>query len=154
VVDRSVLDPAFRLGRRGRDASFTYDGCLIVSERFRSVADGLGAVFRELPSEPGYFAMFVTDEVVAFDVEARRVRMLHWCGVCERFTQVAGATPVYLRQWRVLPDRFVATDVCFGSCDGQDTMVLIGPGLGAQLKAAKLKGLELEPIVERDPLPE
>jgi hypothetical protein len=127
---------------------------LIVSERFRSVADGLGAVFRELPSEPGYFAMFVTDEVVAFDVEARRVRMSHWCGVCERFTQVAGASPVYLRQWRVLPDRFVTADVWFGSCDGLRQLVFLGPGLGAQLKAAKLKGLDLEAIVERDPLPE
>jgi hypothetical protein len=54
VVDRSIIDLSFRLGRRTFDVSATYDNCEVVSKRFAEEFAGLGAVFSELESEPGF----------------------------------------------------------------------------------------------------
>src|SRR5438270_9501081 len=65
-TDREWIDPSFKLGMTDLDASYTYDGYLIVSERFRSLAPGQGVRFIELPSAPGFYSL-VVDNIVPFD---------------------------------------------------------------------------------------
>jgi hypothetical protein len=150
IVDRTVLDPGFRLRRRTMDVSFTYDHCCVVSERFRSETLGLGASFQALIEEPGFYTMNVDSDPIRFDSEARHSAFDAWCCGCERFTQVAGLTPVYLVDWEPLPERFSRTDVSFGSGDELSPAFLVGPILAQRLRKLNFRGLELEPIVQRE----
>jgi hypothetical protein len=127
--------------------SFTYDGCLIVSDNFRVAAKRFaGAVYTPLPSQRGWFRLSV-EQSVTFDIERRRTRFTKWCDECERWTQIAGATPVMLVDPPCpLPDQFLRTDQVFGSNDEQHPLTLIGPGVAQALSNARLRGLELEPI--------
>jgi hypothetical protein len=91
-------------------------------------------------------------EQVRFDPVARATRFTHWCDGCRRFTQVAGLTPVYLAEWQPIPERFVVTDVSFGSGNELGPAILVGPELGRRMARGRYKGLELEPISQREPL--
>jgi hypothetical protein len=142
ALDRAWINPRFRLTVKRWDVSFTYDGYLIVSQRFRDALGNRGAVYGDLPSEPSFFTLRA-EEQVEFDAERRRTRFSHFCEQCRRFKQVAGATPVFLKNETRLPDELRRTDIEFGSNDGQDPLLLVGPGLAADLRRADLAGLEL-----------
>ena len=149
VTDRSWVNPSFRLApRHAVDVSYTYDGCLIVSDRFRVVASRFsGADYTPLPSQPGWCVMTAL-QTVPFDSRRRKTRYEDWCSACERWTQVAGATPVFLVDPPTpLPDRFLRTDVEFGSGDEQHPLVLVGPGLARALDDKALSGLEMMKIL-------
>jgi hypothetical protein len=95
VTNHKWIDPSFRLVRRQFDASYTYDGYLIVSDRFREIARTAGAQCVGLPAEPTFFGL-LADEVVAFDTARRGTRFENRCERCGRYRAVAGATPVFL----------------------------------------------------------
>jgi hypothetical protein len=149
VSDSRWVDPAFRLTARGEqyDLSYTYDGCLIVSERFRIAAKGLvGMEYLPLPGQRGWFLAVVEPEV-AFDVIRRRTKLEGWCASCGRYTVVAGAAPVYLVDAPdQLPEGFHRTDVAFGTGDELHPLVLVGAEGGRVLAGARLRGLSLEPV--------
>jgi hypothetical protein len=145
VVDHDWVDTAFTLTDRGWDISYTYDGYCIVSQRFRDHVRDRGASYVALPAEPSFFALFAT-ESVEFDAQRRRTRFENFCEECERFTDVAGATPVFLKEREPLPNKLRRTDIEFGSGDERRPLLLVGPDLGAELRAAELVGLELTAV--------
>lgn len=142
---RDWIDPAFRLTGLRRDASYTYDGYFVVSDRFVAVVGKHAASFLELPAEPGFFAV-VPQVVVAFDSERRGTRFEDLCSACGRYGSVAGATPAFLRLAKALPDAIARTDIEFGSGDERSPLLLVGPDLGSRIAAAALTGVELSPI--------
>lgn len=145
AVDKEWVDPGFKLAKTRYDLSYTMDGYVIVSERFRGFAHGRGARFIPLPSSGGFYSLRV-DEVVPFDTKRRRTRFEDRCDECSRFQTVVGATPVFLVNDTPLPDRFVRTDVEFGSGDEWHPLILVGSGLRDDLHAARLSGLEFLPV--------
>lgn len=146
VINHEWIDPNFDLrGANERDISYTYDGYLIVSDRFLDVAARYGARYVELPSAPGYYSLLV-DEVVRFDSLRRNTRFKNLCTECRRFESVAGATPVFLVDSHPLPDRLLRTDVEFGSGDSKSPLILMGLSLANTLRKASLKGVELVPV--------
>jgi hypothetical protein len=150
ALDHTWINPRFKLTVKRWDVSFTYDGYLIVSRRFRDVLGDRGAVYHDLPAEPSFFVV-TAERKVAFDAERRRTRFRVFCDGCQRFTQVAGATPVFLKDEARLPDELRRTDVVFGSNDGQSPLLLVGPGLAADLRRADLAGLELLAVADSWP---
>lgn len=142
---RDWVDPAFRLTGSRLDASYTYDGYFVASERFVTVVGERSATFVDLPSEPGFFAV-VPQVAVAFDSERRGTRFDDLCPTCGRYRSVAGATPAFLRLDGPLPDVIVRTDVEFGSGDERHPLLLVGPDLANRLVAAALTGIELSPV--------
>lgn len=142
ALDHTWINPHFTLSVKRWDVSATYDGYMIVSQRFRDALGDRGAVYGDLPAEPSFFTLRA-EEQVAFDAERRRTRFTHFCDECQRFTQIAGATPVFLKEEARLPDELRRTDIVFGSNDGQHPLLLVGPGLGADLRRADLAGLDL-----------
>jgi hypothetical protein len=142
ALDHTWINPQFRLSVKRWDVSATYDGYMIVSQRFRDALGDRGAVYGDLPAEPSFFTLHA-EEQVAFDAERRRTRFTRFCEECRRFTQIAGATPVFLKNEARLPDELRRTDIVFGSNDGQHPLLLVGPGLAADLRRADLAGLDL-----------
>jgi len=154
VTEPDWLNPAFDLQRIDQDISHTWDLALVVSKRFAEFATAYpGARFLPLPSAPG-FALLTVDPTVPFDAERRGTTFEYPCSACGRFTEIAGADPVYLKPGTVLPKGFSRTDVEFGSAHwkrpdrliAQSPRRLVDPQLGEALAAQGFVGLRLEPI--------
>ena len=139
------IDPSFRPTRTRYDASYTYDGYLIISEAFRAVVAGPGVVCVPLPSAPGFYSVVVQD-MVPFDSVRYGTEFEDWCDECRRFTTVAGATPVFLKVSEPLEDKLFRTDVEFGTGDEQHPCVIMGAGLAQRLRDARFAGPALLPV--------
>ena len=137
ATDREWINPGFKPGDVRLDASYTYDGYLIVSERFRSATQNRGAQFIELPAAPGFYSL-VSDDEVPLDAEKRETVFEQPCERCGRFFVVAGATPAFLKLAEPLPDRLFRTDIKFGTGNEQAPLTVVGPGLAAQLRETNL----------------
>jgi hypothetical protein len=144
-TDRYWIDPGFVLRKRGFDASYTYDGYLIVTERLRSLLEKGTARFLTLPSEPG-FHVLVAEEVVPFDSGRRQTRFEQWCDLCERYAVVAGATPAFLDVSRPLPGWVYRTDIEFGSGNEQHPLTVVGPGTADRIRLGGFAGIDLLPV--------
>jgi hypothetical protein len=145
VLDRSWIDPSFALTRMDLDASYTYDGYLIVSERFRSVAGEASGHFEKLPSSPGFFSLIAINEL-KFDAARRRTVFDRLCSECDRYFVVAGATPVFLAGATRILDLISRTDIEFGTGDEQHPLIIVGPGLVKRFRTANLAGVDLRAI--------
>jgi hypothetical protein len=145
VLDRSWVDPSFALARTDLDTSYTYDGYLIVSGRFRSVVGEGNGNFQELPSSPGFFSLTAINEL-KFDTVRRKTVFDQPCSECGRYFVVAGAIPVFLAEITSIPDVISRTDVEFGTGDEQHPLILTGPGLATRLRRGRLAGVELRAI--------
>src|SRR5262245_39411995 len=86
-TDPGYVSPTFKVKRRRRDISTTYDGYTLVSRRFKEVCDGehgTGAVFVTLPADQGFFWLR-SDRTIAFDAVARGTRFEKPCPACGAF---------------------------------------------------------------------
>jgi hypothetical protein len=137
-----VIPPRLKL-----DVSYSYDGVVVVSPRFRHVYDSsdlTGLSFGELQN--GYW-WIRPQQAVKYDVEKRGTRFMLQCSECGIYKEVAGATPAFLvPPSNVGPMAFVRTDVEFGSGDEKSPLVICGEAAARVLQAADLSGLELEPV--------
>jgi hypothetical protein len=143
-LDSEWVDPSFRLSERGCDASYTYDGYLIVSARFREVVADRGARYVDIPAEPSC-SVLIPVERVRFDAIRRRTTFENFCEACGRYHDVAGATPAFLRSVPP-PDGLRATDLEFGSGDEQHPLLIVGARLADELREAQLQGVELKRV--------
>lgn len=139
----------FVVKKRQYDISATYDGIVVVSNKFKSIYESSGLTglgFKPLPSDPAFFAILPT-RTVAYDVEKRKpnLRMLLLCPVCGQYDAVAGANPICLKQGEVIGEsEFVRTDVEFGGNNEMHPLILCGARAGETLKTARLRGLCIE----------
>jgi hypothetical protein len=145
VSDRAWIDSTFELHNTRFDASYTYDGYLIVSKRFRSITESPGARFIDLPASQGFYSL-VIENLVPFDAVRRRTILEQRCDQCGRFFVVAGATPAFLKLDDALADQLYRTDFEFGTGNERHTLVVMGAGLAARLRAANLDGIDLDPV--------
>jgi hypothetical protein len=132
--------------RRKFDIAITYDGVLVVSQRFKSCYEisGLsGLVFRQLPDDPEFFAVHASRSV-EFDADRRKTQFIKRCHKCGCYESVVGATPVYLKPGvEIGGPEFVRTDLEFGSRDEKHPLLLCGEIAAKAASRTDLKGLDL-----------
>ena len=137
--------------KRKYDIGITYDGIVVVSQRFISAYESshlYGLVFRQLPDDPEFFAVQAT-RIVEFDAPRRGTRFVKQCPTCGRYESIVGATPVYLKNGQsVAGDEFVRTDLEFGSNDEKNPLLLCGKVAEESMLKFKLKGVGLCPLAE------
>lgn len=135
--------------RRNADISATYDGVLVVSDAFVHLCqenDLEGLTLSRLPDDPGFWAIS-SDHILTFDAERRRTRFEELCQVCGHYGAIAGATPVFLKDRAIIPDRgFARTDIEFGSGNAKHPLLMCGIAAGDLLLDSGLRGLELRKI--------
>ncbi len=133
---------------RKLDVSSSYDGIKVFSSRAKMTYEQAGMTgLRFIPlAHPDLFAIQAHD-IVHYDAQRRGTRFERKCEVCGRYDAVAGATPVYLKSGSTVPPLgFARTDVEFGSRDEKSPLFICGDEAAKILKAAKLKGLDLEKV--------
>ncbi len=142
---------SLKIKKRKYDISITYDGVLVVSDKFKSVCEAnhiSGLKFRPLQSEDRFFAAYAVRSV-EFDSNRRKTRFLKLCTQCGNYESVIGATPVFLIPGTKVGDNeFVRTNLEFGSGDGKSPVLICGETAAMALNCGHLKGLNLVPIKE------
>jgi hypothetical protein len=138
------VDATYRVKRRRRDATATYDGYFIVSRRFVDFGRSRGLDlddFVALPGDPS-FTWLRPKRALAFGATTSRP-----CPTCGGFCDVVGPEPLFARELRqALPPGFYRSDLAFGSGPEQGPIIVVGAETGEALRAAALAGLELKPI--------
>jgi len=142
-TDFAYTNPAFKIKRKKYDISYTYDGALIASERFRDIchANGYdGLEFRDLPKSSGWFHLHV-HAVREFDAVRRRTRFENLCDTCGFYESVVGATPSFLVDSSPLLDGFCRSDLLFASRNEKHPLIFVGVDTLNTLKESGITGL-------------
>lgn len=154
VTDHEWVNPEFVPKRKELDYASTFDGATIVSRRFAEFAGGEpGVRFLTLPAASD-FAVLQVDAIVQVDTDRRGTRFQDECPGCGRFRQIAGATPVFVRDGCEVPAGFSRSDQRYGSAAdegqhrrvAQHAVVMVDLELGRRLDGEHFKGLELHAI--------
>jgi hypothetical protein len=98
------INQDFIVKRTKYEFSYTYDGALIVSQRFKDFCEKnkLKEIeFYQLKYQQEYY-LFKVKKTIDFDVERRNTRFLEFNESCNEYNEVVGATPVCLKENRQL----------------------------------------------------
>jgi hypothetical protein len=136
------------------DASYSYDGILVVSLRFKMAVESLeipNVSFLSLQKDFFYIRPTIA---IAFDAARRGTRFEHQCSSCGLYKTVVGATPIFLKsQSEPMQPCIARTDIEFGSGDELNPLILCDSETARSLSRMGLTGLELRPIPPRHSMP-
>jgi endogenous inhibitor of DNA gyrase (YacG/DUF329 family) len=148
-TDRDYINPDFRPKKRRRDINSTYDGCIIVSRRFRDFCrrnGWKGLTFVRLPADSDFFVLHISS-LLRFDAKKRKTRFENPCPTCGGFYSVIGADPVYLRGVRKpIQEGFFRSDLEFGSGPMKHALTLVGIKTAERLTNRKFPKFYLKEV--------
>ncbi|MEZ6121496.1 MAG: hypothetical protein R3C28_33745 [Pirellulaceae bacterium] len=149
-TDPAYINPHFRVRRRKRDLTATYDGYVLVSARFRRFCESNNwhhdVQFAKLPADDDYFA-FKPSRTLEFDAERRKTRFEDHCPECGEYFNVIGATPVFLRNVsQPLSEGFFRSDLEFASGHEQHPLIILGIETAQAVKREAFQKIHLGPI--------
>jgi len=108
--------------------------------------DPVGAEFKQVSLVPELFWLMPV-RVLELDYKRRETKFDGWCEKCNRFAEVAGASPGFSKN-SVLeyPGGFYRSDVAFGSGREQVPAVIVGPQLKEHIEQQKYKAVYFKPV--------
>jgi len=121
-------NPDLRLRRSTFDLSHCYDLGAIVSLRFKEFCNRYnytGMRFKSFHASQNYYQIFI-DNKLSLDVAKREIQFVNKCKYCNRYKEVIGATPAFLKNEEPVPDGFFASDLFFGSGNSKNPIIIIG----------------------------
>ncbi|MBL0745583.1 hypothetical protein [Chryseolinea lacunae] len=149
IVDFDYHNPFFKLKRKTYDFSCPYDIGIITSLKFKEfcVREGYKNIqFKEFEREPNFFH-FITRKILPFDAKKVKSRFGKLCPVCKNYDTLVGTDPpTLIGISKPLKDGFYSSDLCFGSYDKKNPLIIIGIETQAKLKREKFTGIDYEPI--------
>ncbi len=151
VYDLNIIDPNFKVPKRAKNISATYDGYTIVSEKFKAFCETggyTGVEFLSLPGAPGFY-WFRVHNILVCDVEARGTEFLNYSEKCKGYEEIIGITPICLKDPKVLEDRFYRTDLFAGSFERKSPTYMVGKETKKKLVAAGFREIYFQKIQDR-----
>lgn len=129
--------------------SYTYDNRAICTRAFMEMClrfDPVGVRFTPVSQDPELFWLMPI-RILKLDYKRRQTKFDEWCEKCNRFAQVAGASPGFsARPVLDYPEGFYRTDVAFGSGREQAPAVIVGPRLKEHIDQQNYPGVYFKPI--------
>jgi len=147
----NFISPDFKIKRTNFDFSFTYDGALIVSYRFKDFCNRQKfehLEFFKLSGQPDFY-LFKVNKIIGFDTNRRKTKFLEYNKNCNEYNEVVGATPVCLIENKSLEDGFYRTDIEFGRGFAKHPLILLGLNSYELLKKEKIKGIYFKEILDK-----
>lgn len=146
VTNLDYISPLFKLKKQIYDISYTYDGRVIVSLKFKEFClrhNYKGLEFRNLPNDP-FFFVFVINNIVNYDTERKVLRFDKFCDECKRYKSITPGFPIFLKDaFKPLEDKFFATDVHFASGNEKSPLLIVGVDAYIKIKKEKFRGIYL-----------
>lgn len=141
-VDSDYINPGYRVKKRRRDITATYDGYLLVSVRLRKLLQDSGAAeedFVALPADPDYF--WLRPQMALEYAAAERARR---CPSCERFADEVVPIPLFLGKLaEPITDGVYRSCLEFGSAPLKTFQVVVGVRTALAIQAPPLTSVEL-----------
>nr|WP_319998177.1 hypothetical protein [uncultured Draconibacterium sp.] len=148
---KQVVCAEFKLNKRNMDVSYTWDGYLIVSERFVKFCNEQGysnASFEKLQKEPQFY-WFNVEETIALDYKKRGVQFLNLCKECNNYAEVIGAAPSFISDLTMLDEKsFYKSEYSFGSFERKTPLILLGTNTAKELTKQIFKGLYFKDVLQ------
>jgi len=164
-VTKQEVNPLFRLSRKHYDdsyinlrpvrkqydVSYTWDGYLIVSKRFKHFCEEKSyqnAIFHALTQEPDYYYL-ESSKIIPLDYAKREVDFHNLCNKCNRYEWVIGATPSYIHKGFILEEyTFYRSIYDFGSYNQKSPIIIVSLLMSKEMAAQKFKGLYFKDVLE------
>ena len=144
-VNWQYVNPQYRVKKRRRDITATYDGYLLVSSRLHEILKENGADsddFLPLPSDADYFCLRPKAALSYSAAECQRR-----CDSCDQFADSVVPVPQFVAQLaQPISSGVYRSSIEFGSVPLKSFCVVVGVNMGIALQSASLRGLELGPI--------
>lgn len=135
-----------------RDVTSTYDGFMIVSEKFKQFCEREKyeqLEFVALPAKPGFY-WFKPHKVVSFEKNCHDKFEYHdFDKECNGYAEITFGWFVELEEKKLLADGFYRTDVCFGSFEGKSPLCLLGAATRGKMKKEKFTGVFFEEVLDQ-----
>lgn len=134
------------------DVSYTYDGRIVLSERVLEILSTFdhSPKILQIGENPAFFSI-MPRRIYEFDAITRGTRFTRYCDLCNRYSEVAGATPAFLNVHDDIPGTFIArTDLDFGSGAGRSPLIIIGKDIADSIRNHKLLGAYFKDIFLRE----
>ena len=147
----NYLNKEFKIKRTKYEFSYTYDGALIVSARFKNKCEriGLNGIdFYQLENHQDLFLLKVKN-IVEFDSERRNTRFLEFNESCGEYNEIIGAVPVCLKTCAILETGLYRTDIEFGRGYAKGPLILIDSETYKLFEKAKFTGLYGEKVFDK-----
>ena len=152
-LSRQRYDVAYinlRPVRKQYDVSYTYDGYLIVSKRFKQFCEEKlyqNAIFHSIPQEMDFY-FFESSKVIPIDYARRPVDFIDFCKVCNRYAEVIGMSKNHIQQGFVMEENtFYRSEYDFGSHNHKSPLIIVSLQIAKDLKAQKFKGLFFDDVL-------
>ena len=155
-TDYDYVNPDLKISRRAYDFSSTYDGCDIVSLKFKEFCmreKYTGVEFMELPSDPVFFFLIVRNMLI-FDLEKRN--SLHennpvffdkQCNMCGNYKTIVRPMPAYFKDVSSpLADGLYRSDLTFASGHAKSPLIIAGVDTYKKMKREKFRGIYAKEI--------
>lgn len=144
------VNPDFKVSKKKKNITETFDGYKIVSEVFKFFCENEKYENLEFVplSTPGFY-WFKTHNIIEFDVVARETSFRNYNEKCKGYEEITGATPACLKNKVVLPDGFFRTDVCFGDSSMKSPLYMVGAQTKQKLKEAGFKEIYFNEILDK-----
>ena len=95
---------------------------------------------------PNFYFLQVINQV-AFDTKKRGTRFLEYCDSCNRFRDIIGATPTYLKGIKhEITNGIYQTDLLFGSGNEKHPLTVIGTQVYDKINPECFIGVDFEEI--------
>ena len=130
--------------KRGRDFAFTYDGHLLVSDRFRRFCldSGYGDVVFEAATAKGDYFDLRPTRVLNVDVIRSKCRFTAACTSCGQFVGIhSGVGTIFKDVATPLVDGFYRTDIYWAHAWNKAPEFIVAPETRRKIKAAGFRGL-------------
>jgi hypothetical protein len=125
-TDYRVTNPKFILKRKNYDFSFTYDGIIIVSIRFKDFCLSQGYknfVFVPLPKYPRFFQFYVEGNTIEYKAHQKE----NFCEYCLQYESVIGAAMNLEKVDNALADGFYQSDLWFATGNEKSPIIVVAP---------------------------
>jgi hypothetical protein len=143
------FDKRMSLENKKLDFSSTYEGAIIVSERFKSYCiEKLvnNVLFLPLEEVSGFFYFYVLGKYVQLDQEKSDIKMKEICIECGYNKEVYGGLKIFLKNSSELAQGFHLTDIFWRSHYVFTQNIVVDLQTKKDLKDQKFKGLLFENV--------
>ncbi|WP_139140378.1 hypothetical protein [Variovorax boronicumulans] len=145
-VDAHYIGPRYRVKKRRRDITATYDGYILVSERLRSVLQEGGAAkedFIALPADPNFY--WLRPQKTLEYLAAERAKR---CPACGQFVDEVAPIPLFLGKLvEPIAAGVYRSSLEFGSAPLKAFQVVVGVRTALAIQANSLVGIDLEELL-------
>ncbi|MFN8314967.1 MAG: hypothetical protein U0T32_00785 [Chitinophagales bacterium] len=150
IRDRTFIDRDVEIEKRQYDISYTLDGFLIVSEKFKqlfSEEEYPSIRYVKLNRYKNLYCLEIIGNILAFDAVKRQTEFINKCSACGNCAEVIGADPVYLKNINEpLAKGFYQTDLWFASFNRKHPLIIVDIETQQKMKAQKYRMLTFNPI--------